>query len=140
MFAQLNLEPTLASVPVARSLARAVLDVNGCAEVDEIVALLVTELVTNAVEHAGTAVVLSLHCDGSTVRVEVTDGARAVPEVREVALDEEGGRGVALVDTFADEWGVQRFPAGKAVWFEVPVPRAEGHDPGRTDAPDEGRI
>jgi hypothetical protein len=34
------------------------------------------------------------------------------------------GRGVRLVDTLADDWGVDVLPAGKTVWFELLSPTA----------------
>ena len=82
------------------------------------VALLTSELVTNAVRHAaGPVVTLVITCSRSQVRVDVHDTSRALPEVADVPADAETGRGLHLVATLSDEWGFYRTPAGKAVYF-----------------------
>ena len=69
--------------------------------------LLVSEMVTNAVLHAGTEVVLRIGHEGSSVRVEVTDGCAAMPGVRQVSDESATGRGMWLVQELADAWGQQ---------------------------------
>jgi anti-sigma regulatory factor (Ser/Thr protein kinase) len=85
--------------------------------------LLTSELVTNAVLHAQTGVSLSVATSDETVRVEVSDGAPVVPEPRVAEVDELGGRGLALVEAIASDWGVRLAPPGKTVWFELRVRR-----------------
>jgi anti-sigma regulatory factor (Ser/Thr protein kinase) len=81
-------------------------------------ALLTSELVTNAVQHAaGPVVTLVVACSRGQVRVDVHDTSRSLPEVTEVPADAESGRGLHLVATLSDEWGFYRTPAGKAVYF-----------------------
>ncbi len=84
--------------------------------------LLVSELVTNSVRHAGAErdlVRLSVLTKGSTVRVEVTDAGRGfAPTARTKAQDEVGGWGLHLVDRLADRWGVETGRRTR-VWFEL---------------------
>ena len=81
--------------------------------------LLLSELATNAVVHAGTAFTVDVHVNG-TVRVAVGDGDPAgVVAIRPSRPLEEGGRGLALVDALSTDWGVTRTGVGKTVWFEL---------------------
>lgn len=81
--------------------------------------LLVTELVTNSVVHAGTGVELSVEIGPGSARIEVLDrGGGALPVTTSAPDDHrEGGRGIFLLDALAQEWGTRHFPGGKAVWF-----------------------
>jgi anti-sigma regulatory factor (Ser/Thr protein kinase) len=82
--------------------------------------LVVSELVTNAVLHAGTVVTVTVEClDEGRVRIGVSDGSSAVPVVRSSAPHEPGGRGLHLVDLLSDRWGVTLRPIGKQVWCEI---------------------
>jgi anti-sigma regulatory factor (Ser/Thr protein kinase) len=89
------------------------------------VALLVTELVTNAVRHGGAAMDRPLHVelmrDDGRIRVEVVDPGTAFESpTRPVKGDSFGGWGLYLVDQIAETWGVMPAPSGTCVWFEVP--------------------
>jgi CheY-like chemotaxis protein len=89
-------------------------------ELADSVTLLVSELVTNAIVHAGSDVEVLVRLTGETACVEVTDSSEAPPTPREAMLDETSGRGLALVEAMARRWGVRRLPdGGKTVWFEV---------------------
>ena len=83
------------------------------------VELLVSELVTNAVLHAGTDVELVVRRLRKGVRVEVLDRSTRPPVPR--AYDDEAmtGRGLALVRELSRVWGVDERKDGKVVWFEV---------------------
>jgi anti-sigma regulatory factor (Ser/Thr protein kinase) len=85
----------------------------------ETAALLVSELVTNAVLHARTPLHLSLRTTGGRIRVEVSDGDRERPTLRDPEPVSPGGRGLVLVDRLASAWGVEERPTGKVVWFEL---------------------
>ena len=95
--------------------------------------LLLGELATNAVLHAGHSdfrvVVLGLP-DGS-VRLEVRDGSARPPRLRDYGTSSTTGRGVALVAQLSRGWGVLPSSPGKVVWCEI-VP---GGDGGRLDGP-----
>jgi signal transduction histidine kinase len=79
-------------------------------------ALVVSELVTNAVRHAVPPVRLEISADADRVTVAVGDGSPGRPVAREAADDAEGGRGMALVDMLCAETGVRPNPPGKTVW------------------------
>lgn len=119
-------EGTLASVPAARQFALDHLAwvVSPCRGQ---LALVVTELVTNAVVHVGGAVRVSLSFDRLAVRVEVGDGGDGRPRVVGSPPEAEGGRGLQIVEALAENWGVDRAGTGKVVWCVVPVaPAATG--------------
>ncbi|MGO9495220.1 MAG: MEDS domain-containing protein [Solirubrobacteraceae bacterium] len=82
--------------------------------------LVVSELATNAVVHAGSAFSVVARREGSGVRIAVHDLSRAEPVVRDtldvLALS---GRGLQLVAHISSEWGVETTSAGKAVWAEL---------------------
>ncbi|HVF19438.1 MAG TPA: ATP-binding protein [Mycobacteriales bacterium] len=82
--------------------------------------LLATELVTNAVLHAGSDVELLLEGSADTVRIEVVDSSAEVPEPRAVSsLLGTTGRGLNLVKGLSTTWGVTPHNQGKSVWFEL---------------------
>ena len=97
---------------------RSLLEGSASTDVIDAVLLAVSELVTNAVEHAGTALELRAAVAYGRVRVEVVDGSGDLPHQRQPAADALGGRGLQLVEQIADTWGVEAFPQGKSVWFE----------------------
>ena len=86
----------------------------------ETVTLLTSELVTNAVVHAGSEVDVVVRLTGAVARVEVTDRSDLVPAPRHSGVEDDSGRGLALVQALARCWGTSRQPGGgKTVWFEV---------------------
>ncbi len=90
--------------------------------------LLVSEVVTNAIRHTGSAVRLRVRATRFRVRVEVFDERPGVGEVRPSTPDDslaDRGRGLHLVEQFADRWGVEPTSTGKCVWFEVSSPGVE---------------
>jgi anti-sigma regulatory factor (Ser/Thr protein kinase) len=107
-----------AAVPAARRQVQAAIGTWGIPVDPADVALLTSELVTNAVRHApGPEVTLVITRSRGQVRVDVHDTSRALPEAADVPADAESGRGLHLVAALADEWGFYRTPAGKAVYF-----------------------
>ena len=85
----------------------------------ERVALIVTELVTNAVLHAATPVGVAVQWDGSAARLEVVDGSPAHPSPIAPIDGSVTGRGLSLVDALADAWGATPEQHGKTVWAVV---------------------
>jgi len=115
-----RLEPDPASVGRARRLVAAALAAAGHGEdVADVATLLVSEVVTNSVLHAGTEIELRCERRGGGVRIEVSDGSSMVPGVRHYDPDATTGRGLGLVSTLARSWGVRLHDHGKTLWFEV---------------------
>jgi anti-sigma regulatory factor (Ser/Thr protein kinase) len=82
--------------------------------------LLTSELVTNAIVHAGSSIELVVRAHAAVVRVEVIDGDPRPPLRRVLEGDTNSGRGLNLVEALATVWGVDHVPGdGKRVWFEV---------------------
>jgi anti-sigma regulatory factor (Ser/Thr protein kinase) len=80
-------------------------------------AMVVTELVANAVDHAHTPSTLTLGLDGRGLSVAVRDGNAAQgPRPRPVDPTARRGRGLQMVDALAASWGVTVHPDGKTVW------------------------
>jgi DNA-binding NarL/FixJ family response regulator len=89
-------------------------------DLTDTVTLLVSELVTNAVLHAGSDVEVTVRLTDTAARIEVTDTSADPLNPRDAASDEDSGRGLALVGSLARRWGVRPAPGGgKTVWFEV---------------------
>ena len=128
-----SFEPVGRSVATARSFVRDTLQGWGFADIVDDAVVLTSELVTNAVVHAGTAAdVLCLRSDDG-VRIEVADHypEREIPlqgtAVNMGSPDREGGRGLQLCAALAGRWGVEYTPTHKQVWFQLDLPdRAVG--------------
>ena len=88
------------------------------------VLLLVTELVTNAVRHAGAGPeqplqVELLHRPGWVAVAVADDGPGYTWRATPSAGNEAGGWGLFLVDQIADRWGVDSRTPGSRIWFEI---------------------
>ncbi len=129
----------------AREFASRTLARWGLGSHDDAVCLLVSELVTNAQRHGSprrsltggrraedatntpdlaqsTSVrppVLTLRRGSSALWIEVADADLRLPRLRHAADDDEGGRGLLLVDIIAARWGARPAPDGKAVWCRL---------------------
>jgi len=88
-------------------------------EMVETVMILVSEITTNVVIHARSMMTLRIDVNEPRVKVWVEDCSTACPQPRPVEDDDEGGRGLWLVDALASSWGCEKTSAGKQVWFEV---------------------
>jgi anti-sigma regulatory factor (Ser/Thr protein kinase) len=107
-----------ASVTRARHAMVAFLDDVGCADRDPgTAALLVSELAANAVLHAHSPFTVDMHHADGTLEVEVGDDDPTVPALR--TPDDEGGRGLRVVDALAGEWGTRSRDPGKSVYFRL---------------------
>lgn len=99
--------------------------------------LLVSELVANAVQHAGTGLEVGCRLTAGTLEVTVTDRhpARSLPDPtrEDQDLSSERGRGLTLPAALASSWGVTYTAAAKAVWFRLRLP--ESGDAGGDDKP-----
>ncbi|MDF1602640.1 SpoIIE family protein phosphatase [Nocardioides sp. YIM 152315] len=106
-------------VRLARSLTADQLEIWSLPELAPPVMLVVTELVTNTLQHGGGVADLVLRRTGSGVRIEVTDSDLDGPALVAADPDAEGQRGILLVDAMVREWGVDVHSSGKTVWAEL---------------------
>jgi anti-sigma regulatory factor (Ser/Thr protein kinase) len=86
------------------------------------VMVMVSELTTNAVKHAEASFELVVLLDDDCLRIEVHDSDPRVPQVQWVPAGATSGRGLLIVETLSEAWGVTALEGGgKSVWFEVRV-------------------
>ncbi|WP_432498436.1 ATP-binding protein [Kineococcus gypseus] len=81
--------------------------------------LLLSELAVNAVLHGAPPVAASVDCRVDVLRLTVSDGSTERPRHHRSPAHAESGRGVDLVDSLSEAWGVRVGPAGKDVWCDV---------------------
>ncbi|MFG2224335.1 ATP-binding protein [Streptomyces sp. NPDC048644] len=102
---------------VRRVLRRYLGDAGGTAQ------LCVSELLSNVIVHVGEGAPVTVRVRGEgdgRIRIEVADpDPYGVPVRRSAARDEEGGRGIALLEAVSLGWGVWPADGGKTVWCEV---------------------
>jgi anti-sigma regulatory factor (Ser/Thr protein kinase) len=93
-------------------------------EVADAIELMTSELATNSIRHASTAFDVGVDRSARSIRVEVTDEGAGVPTVLSPDPTQSSGRGLFIVDKFADEWGVTAASGHttKTVWFRVALP------------------
>jgi DNA-binding response OmpR family regulator len=114
-----TLAPELSSVRQARRLVQNVLRDWSREDVADEVVLLTSELVTNAIVHARSEVLLTLVPVGPRVRVEVADSGIGNLLFREPDEESVNGRGLLLVEEISRMWGTSADEQRKTVWFEV---------------------
>jgi hypothetical protein len=135
----------------ARGHVRAVACEWGLPELADTAELLASELVTNSVRAyeqaalqaglranaqtdlrtdpwadpaAAGAIGLSVVSDRSGIVVHVWDACEQMPVRRDAGPEELGGRGLLLVETLGQDWGVYRQAGGKVVWVLIAAPPA----------------
>ncbi|NBE51387.1 SpoIIE family protein phosphatase [Streptomyces boluensis] len=113
-----HLDPEDSAPSRARRLARRALARWDLEELTDSVELLVSEVVTNAVRYASRPITLRL-LRTDVLRCEVGDDVPQLPRLRQARADDEGGRGLYLVNRMARRWGATRLSTGKVVWFEL---------------------
>lgn len=85
-------------------------------------ALIVSELVGNAVDHAHTMMTLQLDLRHPDLRLSVQDGSAAPPVLRrDNSSAAQRGRGLLLVEAVSTTWGYQVDEGGKTVWATIDV-------------------
>jgi anti-sigma regulatory factor (Ser/Thr protein kinase) len=120
---RLELPPRPASAAAARRFVSDVLRPLGAAT-REVGVLLASELVTNALLYAQGLIEVRVQADEDCVRVSVRDTNHQTVAPKHVGPQATSGRGLALVEAMAADWGVDLIPDdGKEVWFELPGPR-----------------
>lgn len=115
-----RLPAELRSAGAARALVRRALDGWTDEERIEDIVLCVSELVTNAVVHAGSSPRVLVHVRPAVIHVEISDDSEIHPVVRGAKPYETSGRGMSILSAYSDRWGsLRRSGGGKTVWFEV---------------------
>ncbi len=131
-------QPEPAAVAAARRFVRETLNSWQLPCRDELVCdavLLTSELVTNAVVHAGTAVQVTCRLRAADVEVSVLDRhpARLIPDPPDgsAGSDRPSGRGLLLPGALSSSWGITYAPTAKVVWFRLALrARPDGAQPG----------
>lgn len=122
-----DLSSAVHPVAAARAFIDEVLDgwrVGGLAREDA--TLVASELVANAMMHAGGPLVFSLRREDSAVRLEITDASPVAPAPRGPVRGQPGGHGLVIVQRLCRAWGSTPLAEGKVVWAEIdtgPEPR-----------------
>src|SRR5690349_3290641 len=117
--ASVSLDVDPRSVRAARQHVRTALTSAGLHDLLDSATLAVSEVVTNAIVHAGTEVRLRVFTDDAAARVEVEDRGLQLPVRRDYSDAAGTGRGLAMVEDVVSRWGVLELADGKVVWFEV---------------------
>ncbi len=115
----------LPAAPTAPALAREVV-VDACrtwglTSLTEMAEILVTELVANAVQHAGTDARLTVRRGKRYLHLSVRDGSTAPPFRLSPGLSAASGRGLVLVEALAASWGSVPVKDGKVVWATLAI-------------------
>jgi two-component sensor histidine kinase len=125
------------SVGAARAfVAGAIPDVS--TDIRDSVALMVSELATNALVHATGGFEVVVDRSDREVFVSISDRGEGTPVLQAPPSTEPHGRGLRIVDTLSDGWGISPLPDGgrhgKTVWFRMSLTRSEGDGDGDVDA------
>ncbi len=107
------------SVGRARQLLRSELLGTALEPLTETAELVVSEVVTNAIVHTGTAIELAALLDHTGLRVEVADSGKHLPVMASYDAMASTGRGLHLVAELTDRWGVEARAGGKVFWFHL---------------------
>lgn len=126
---QLHLPEDLPSVTRARHFVRDVLMRWDLKALVDDAQLGTSELVANAIRHAGTDLVLTIRVDG-VVTIAIQDGE---PELRRPVIADsdflaENGRGLHIVAAISQDWGITTAANGKVVWFNLALPHSAKDD------------
>ena len=113
------LPPQATSAAAARRLVSSACDRWQLQALCDDISLIVTELVANAIRHAGTDIEVTVRRTRDGIRLEVWDGSTRPLRPRAALSSDEGGRGLLLVDALSTRYGVQGEPDGKRVWVEL---------------------
>ncbi|KAF4409234.1 MULTISPECIES: ATP-binding protein [Streptomyces] len=113
------------SVSVARTSLRAALTAHEVPDLVERAELLASEMLTNAIVHSDGEAQLRLRWARDALTLSVWDTSPKPPDLRITGSDDEGGRGLHLLETLADRWDHYPVPPNrcgdmsKVVWCEI---------------------
>ena len=114
-----RLAPTAGAPAAARRFLRQQMRTWALDGLGGLTELLTSELVGNVVVHVGSPMTVRVYHDASTVRVEIDDDSTEPPVLAQRGALSERGRGLALVNALAADWGTRSADHGKTVWFEL---------------------
>jgi anti-sigma regulatory factor (Ser/Thr protein kinase) len=132
----LILRPDVEAPSLARKAVLGWLQDVGLEDLAERLLLIASELVANATVHAHTVLEISMSITPRNVKLGVRDGDLHLPRLGSANVPgarpggpapylTESGRGLAIVDGLADEWGVDVLRGGKRIWARVSVSRRQ---------------
>ena len=110
-----------ASAAARRFLLEAAADWDLSPDLTEVAQLVVSELVSNAVEHAETPSTIVLSLSDGELTISVRDGSPTQPVPRPLDTVSFRGRGLPLIDRVSERWGIENHPDGKTVWAVLSV-------------------
>ena len=111
---------TPAGPGAAREFVRSALSDCSQTEVVSAAELMASELVTNSVLHGSPPIHVNIRHDADSVRVAVDDAGVGHPTPGSPQEDDPNGRGLFIVRSLAQDWGVVEHAPGKSVWFSLP--------------------
>jgi len=120
-YTRLRLDSTPTSIREAREATRAWLRNVGRSVAEHPAALIVSELVTNALEHGRGPIVLHLCDQTDRVRIGVSDGSPTVAYLQPRRRDGRAGHGMYIVERLSLNWGSEISETGKTTWAEIPT-------------------
>jgi anti-sigma regulatory factor (Ser/Thr protein kinase) len=92
-------------------------DVDGARNAD--VTLMVSELASNSIRHAGTGFTVTIDRLAAGIHIEISDQGSSPPTMRDHDLHAVSGRGLRIIDELAERWGIDATPDGNTVWFDI---------------------
>jgi PAS domain S-box-containing protein len=113
------LDPEPRSAGLARTVVSELLEACGLEQLLDTAALLVSELVTNAVLHTATSIDLRCEVERRVLCVQVSDRSHVLPGMRRYETEALTGRGLGMVELLSTAWGVEAEELGKTVWFQL---------------------
>jgi anti-sigma regulatory factor (Ser/Thr protein kinase) len=133
---EMELEPDRGQVSRARRFVVEVATMIGQDDLADIVELLTSELVTNAVLHARSQVVhINVTWQPPVFRVVVSDDSTGEPMLKHFSDEAATGRGLVLVEELSNRWGSDPVAGGKDVWFEMDVAVDDAREPALAGSP-----
>jgi anti-anti-sigma factor len=117
-----NLPPTLPATAQARSMVAHACLIWGLHRQRDLAELIVTELVSNALRHAGTPMEIHVAQRARHLHLSVRDGSPALPRPgRSSDTLAPQGRGLPLIESLATGWGSMPLESGKVVWATLGI-------------------
>lgn len=119
--ASCSLEATETAPASARTFLAEALTLWDLDDVEQVVAVLTSELVTNVVRHVGGQLWLRIRWEPPALRIEVEDQISDLPRLRSTNPMSDAGRGLRIVEGLATRWGSEPSRTGKTVWLEMTI-------------------